>query len=650
MTKHSIITLLLTFAFWVATQSKSHAQDDTSRVEVVVHLLSYVAKDYVEAVENGVVINPEEYEEQQEFAGQAYALAKESSVLKDAQKEELLVDLAKLVQIIDEKRAVSDISTLAKGINSKIIRMTGIETAPRKWPSLQNGQKLYAIHCASCHGDGGRGDGSAGIGLEPRPSNFLDADLMNHSSPYQSYNSLQFGVEGTGMRAFTELSESELWDLAFYVKSLRYRDSAMDSAGLYPAFTEILSQISLEEVALMTDLELLDTIQHLSAGNAALKLQALRLLEPSKDYVENSLPLAIENLQKAFLSYSNGNRKQAQTQAVSAYLEGVEPVEARLRSIDNEFVRTLEAQMFKVRTLIQKGEKEDVLKIEIDKAIALIEEANELLGSQHLNYWLTFLLSFSIVLREALEAFLILAVVITLIRSANAKKALVWVHSGWITAVLCGVAGWFLSDLIIEFGGKNREIMEGIVSLVAVVILVFAGFWLHNKTYAKKWTEFVEDKIGVYLKRERMFGLAAFSFMIVFREAFEVVLFLQAINLEAGPQHKSAIGMGTLAAFGLIGVIAYVFLNYSKKLPIPLIFKYSSYLIILLALILMGKGIHSLQESGWISVTNLSSFPRITWLGIFPTVQTLVAQIGLVLVIGVTYFVNKQRLSRGGEY
>src|SRR5699024_7349251 len=114
-------------------------------------------------------------------------------------------------------------------------------------------------------------------------------------------------------------------------------------------------------------------------------------------------------------------------------------------------------------------------------------------------------------------------------------------------------------------------------------------------------------------------GLAAFAFMVVFREAFEVILFLQAIKLEAGPQNGSAIGFGTLAAFVGIGIIAYVFLKYTKKIPIKYIFKYSSWLIVFLAIILIGKGFHSLQESGWVSVTDLPAMPRIEWLGIYPS-------------------------------
>ena len=156
----------------------------------------------------------------------------------------------------------------------------------------------------------------------------------------------------------------------------------------------------------------------------------------------------------------------------------------------------------------------------------------------------------------------------------------------------------------------------------------------------------MENKIGRYLQKDKMFGLAAFSFMVVFREAFEVILFLQAINLESEPENKSAIGLGVLAAVICIAVLVYVFQKYSKRIPVRQLFQYSSWIIVLLAIILMGKGFHSLQESGWISVTGIPSLFRINWLGFYPTLETVLAQASLVLVIFITYKINNQRIEK----
>ena len=201
-----------------------------------------------------------------------------------------------------------------------------------------------------------------------------------------------------------------------------------------------------------------------------------------------------------------------------------------------------------------------------------------------------------------------------------------------------GIAGWFLSGWLINISGQNREIMEGVISLVAVIILAFVGFWLHNNSQAEKWRIFVEEKIGKQLQKEKMFGLAFFSFMVVFREAFESILFLQAINLETIPLNKSAIGFGVLAASGLIALLGFLFLRYSKKIPVRQLFRYSSWGISLLAVILLGKGIHSIQESGWISITDSPIFIHLDWLGIYPTIETLVSQLILSVAVLALYY------------
>ena len=84
-------------------------------------------------------------------------------------------------------------------------------------------------------------------------------------------------------------------------------------------------------------------------------------------------------------------------------------------------------------------------------------------------------------------------------------------------------------------------------------------------------------------------------------------------------------------------LIAFLFLKYSRKIPIRQLFRYSSWVIILLALILTGKGTHSLQEAGWLSVTGFLGFTNIDWLGVYPTVETLTSQIALLSLMLVLY-------------
>ena len=639
-----LIYFLMAVVFLSANTFQIFAQSNSQDAETVIHLLDYIARDYPEGVQSGKVINQDEYEEMLEFSGQAYDLTEQGSFLPKNDLT-LLETIGQLKTFILEKKSPNEVSDLARQIRNTILDITDIQTAPSLWPNANQGQTLYAVNCASCHGTKGYGDGPLADGLEPEPTNFHDIELMQQVSPFQAYNTIKLGVSGTSMRAFSELTEAQLWDLSFYIKGLQFDDEEHDIETLRAHFETAMAEVSLKDIATHSDEELL-TILAEKSNTYALQLKALRLLAPTGEESHNSLIIAKEQLKAALKNYTEGNKSLARTQALTAYLEGIEPVEARLNSNDPAFTKKIEQQMLNVRQAIEKDKGVETLKEETDKALTLIEEADDLLKNQKLNYWLTFVLAASIMLREGLEAFLILAVVLALIRTSGVKKALPWLHGGWITAVILGVAGWFLSDYIIQFGGKNREIMEGLIALFAVVVLLFVGFWLHNHSHAKKWKEFIEVKIGRYLQKDKMFGLAAFSFMVVFREAFEVILFLQAINLESEPEHKSAIGLGVLAAIVGIVIMVWLFQKYSKRIPVRQLFQYSSWIIVLLAIILMGKGFHSLQESGWISVTGIPSLFRIGWLGLYPTLETILAQGTLVLIIMITYKVNKQRIEK----
>ncbi len=636
------IRILVVFIFFSLTTSPVFSQSNDPATETVIHLLDYIARDYPEGVQNGQVIDEDEYQEMLEFSGQAYELTKEGSFLSQ-EKQQVLATISQLRLLIDEKSQATTVSALAQEIRNNFIDITGIQTAPSLWPEAKRGKSLYASNCASCHGTKGYGDGPLAEGLNPTPSDFHDSDLMRQVSPFQAYNTIKLGLNGTSMRAFSELTEEQLWDLAFYIKGLRFQDETMDTIALRTHFETVYPELNLNDVATHSDDELLASLTERS-NNAVLQLQALRLLAPTGKEAKNSLIIAKSKLNEALKNYTEGNKSLARTNALTAYLEGIEPVEARLNANDPAFTLQIEQQMLRVRQAIEKDKGVESVKQETVKALALIDQADTLIKDHKLNYWMTFFMAGSIMLREGLEAFLILAVVLALIRTSGVKKALPWLHGGWMIAVILGIAGWFLSDYIIQFGGKNREIMEGLIALFAVIVLLFVGFWLHNHSHAKKWKEFIENKIGRYLQKDKMFGLAAFSFMVVFREAFEVILFLQAINLESEPENKSAIGLGVLAAVICIVVMVYLFQKYSKRIPVRQLFRYSSWIIVLLAIILMGKGFHSLQESGWISVTGLPSLFRINWLGFYPTLETTLAQVALIVVILITYKVHKQRI------
>jgi high-affinity iron transporter len=618
------------------------ASKDDSSLRTTIHLLDYISRDYTAAVQNGQVIDEAEFAEMQEFSDKVYVLIKESKLPKD-DKLRMLSQLKELGKQIENKSPHKSIYTLAQHARRDIIKTTGLKTAPLVWPSLENGKNLYVQHCTPCHGVNGLGDGRLAAGLKPAPTNFLNANLMQEISPFQAYNTIKLGVEGTAMQSFATLSDKEIWDLAFYIKSLRFTTQADQYTELQQKFDLANNTVNLEEVATLSDVELLKSLRNDYSADTELLLTALRTQFPGDNAQKYSLDKARNYLKSALQNYTSGRYSPAREDALAAYLEGIEPSEARLKANAPAFTASLEQQMFEIREIIEnKGDKAQVEK-EIDNGLAMLRQAEEMMQDKKLNYWLSFALSASIMLREGLEAFLILALILALIRSSGLKKAIPWVHGGWITAILLGVAGWFFSDWVIGISGKNREIMEGMISLVAVIVLAFVGFWLHDHSHAKNWKKFIEEKISKQLKKDKMFGIAFFSFMVVFREAFESILFLQAISLETQPAHQSSIGLGVLAAFALIALFAILFVRYSKKIPVRQLFRYSAWVITLLALILIGKGVHSIQEAGWLSITGFPASVSVDWLGIYPTIETVATQIILFVIMLLLYYGSNRK-------
>ena len=630
---------LYIFIFFSSLQVSAKEKD--SNIQSVIHLLDYLSKDYPTAVRDGEILDKAEYAEMQEFSAKIFNLTQKIKLPSESGRS-IFSDLSDLKILVRDKASSKKIKDIAEKAKWAIIKATGYEVAPLNWPDNTKGQSLYLQNCVQCHGPKGAGNGALANGLKPAPANFLNDSLMANLSPFEAYNTVKLGVEGTAMRSFTELTDREAWDLAFYVKSLRFQKQKIDSVSLKKIFDQEFGNIPLKDVATLSDNELMNKLGSDIQGQK--KLKALRIFSPSEKMSQSSLTIARDYLHQALSSYKNDSKDEARQKALAAYLEGIEPVEVRLKANDPEFTSQLEQNMMDVRQAIEQGKNSSKVENKINTALSTIDSAEKMMKDEKLNYWLSFFLAASIMLREGLEAFLIIALILALIRSTpRAKKALPYIHGGWITAILMGVAGWFLSDWIIGISGQNREIMEGMISLVAVIVLAFVGFWLHNHSHSKKWKEFIEKKIGAQLKGEKMIGLAFFSFMVVFREAFESILFLQAIGLETQSGDQSSIGFGVLAAFAMIGLLAFLFLKYSKKIPVRQLFRYSSWVITLLAVILIGKGIHAIQEAGWLSVTGFPVSFKIDWLGIYPTLESLISQLVLLGILMLLYYLSNYR-------
>lgn len=630
------------------TPTAPPASEETPSARALVHILDYMGQDYGVAVADGQVINELEYAEMTEFSTSAAALLGDlvqAGVIP--QDTTLTAQIANLQALVQAKADPEEVARLAAAIRDQVIARSGLQIAPRHWPDLENGRQLYAQLCVACHGAQGAGDGPLAAGLDPAPTNFVEGDRIASISPFQAYNTIHMGVEGTSMQAYSQLSDQEVWELAFFVKSLQAA-SQQDDATSNVDLGKLKQIVSLEQVAALNDTELAAELEKAGVAQPDLAVAALRLAKPD-DLAGGTLDRAIELLNEALIAYENGRFDEARQNALLAYLDGVEPAEPSLTATDATLTTVLEQRMLAVRSAIENRASVADVSRAVDVATVSINQARDALQNQDRSAWFAFFIAASILLREGLEAFLIILAVLGVIRAVGNKQAALWVHGGWIAALLVGVVAWIFSDMLIHLGAAQREVMEGGIALVAVVVLLYVGFWLHSKTEIKKWQEFIDVRVKTVLKGGNLMGLAAISFFAVFREAFESVLFLSALTLEQGTESRTAISLGALVSILAVFILAAVVLRASARLPVRSLFKYSSFIMGVLSVILAGKGLHSLQEAGLLSVTVVPYSIRATLLGVYPTVETLLAQAAIILAVVLLWTVPARLAARPAE-
>ena len=620
--KKSLTVILILLSSISFAQAKTLEQSP----RFLVHLLDYLAKDYGGAVADGKVLSQSEYHEQKEFAKSAI----ETNAVIDETKgsPEIQKNIENLNRLINAKANADDVAKLARLIQTQVLQVSKLEVAPARWPSISRGKQIFSQNCVACHGATGIGDGPAGISLNPKPANFLDSH-MKEISPFQAFNTIRLGVPGTGMPPFHSLADKEVWDVAVYVIGLRHeqkKNLPSDTSSRWNA--EILNK-----VATSSD-EKLETLDgDKKDSEKTLLISALRNHSDDDESGGGSLKLARAQLDEALDDYKNGNIESSRMKALKAYLEGIEPIEPRLKATDPSAVSALEEKMALVRGSIEARKPLSEIISNVFNAKAEIDKAEQLITTKEMSPWVAFIAASAIIFREGFEAVLLIIALLGVIRAAGSKKAALWVHGGWISALGVGAIAWFFSGWLLGISGAQRETLEGTTSLFAVTVLLFVGFWLHSQTEIGRWKAFIHGKVQRALDGKNLFALASISFIAVFREAFETVLFLRAIWFEGGDSAKVAMTSGVFASVALVIGMGWAILKYSTNLPIRRLFEISAMMMVALAFILTGKGMHSFQETGVLTVTSFPLPFHLDILGLYPTWETLISQLVIFALI-----------------
>jgi high-affinity iron transporter len=283
----------------------------------------------------------------------------------------------------------------------------------------------------------------------------------------------------------------------------------------------------------------------------------------------------------------------------------------------------IEMQFSQLINAAMKGEAKQVIEAKWQTLRVTLVDAP--LMENHSSYS-TIIQSFLILLREGAEAMLVVAALITYLRRSGSGDQTYWIWGGVAAALLLSaLTAWVIQAVIKLQSGAIREMIEGSTMLVAACLLSYVSVWLYARREMSKWRTMIDHQLGEALNRGRRWTLVSIAFLAVYREGAETVLFYQALVTNAAGQMNDiyiGIGLAVVALIAVYGLIVFA----SIKLPIKLFFSASAGLLYLLSIVFTGKAILELQVAGTLSINEISG-PTVSWLGIFPTLESLSAQI-----------------------
>lgn len=635
--------LLFCFNATISASATTLSPEVVVDVQQAWKLLDYVATDYADAVHDGIVTDRSEYEEQQEFSETVTEIL--NKLPQTPSLSGLLQQAQLLATAVNQKVSAQEIDRRAHELAEALLKAYPIPSAPDFFPDLVLGQKTYQMHCADCHGAKGAGDGPTGINLDPPPIDFTDVSRADLRSPMSLYQATAQGIPDTGMVAWSPtLTDEELWAVAYYTGTLAYPDSQSETtpAGQIVWQENPILQAYISDLQDLSQMRAVQLSNTLTLDKARSVLGWLRANPHAVEQAPQGLALARAKLQASLLAFQQNQPKEAIALALSAYLDGVEPEEPRL-NIRNRALRSdIETAMGAYRSVLSRAEPITQAQTAAHNADQLLAQGQEVLSQGNISPWAAFLGALTILAREGIEALLVVVALLAFLQKSGRTESKRYVHYGWIGAIIAGVGTWVIATWFIAISGASREVTEGLSSLFAAAVLIGVGLWMHGKSIGGRWQHYLNQKMSAAMQRRSAWFLFILSFISVYREVFETILFYAALWSDG--QHIWIL-LGMLSAIVLLVIIAWFMLRTSRRLPLGQFFLVSSVLIAALAFIMTGKGVSALQEAGWINVT-LADIPTIDWLGIYPTQQSFVSQLVVLVIIVGGFVMNHLRNQR----
>lgn len=369
--------------------------------------------------------------------------------------------------------------------------------------------------------------------------------------------------------------------------------------------------------------------------------------QPNADWAAVSSKIN-QAMNEAISQYQQGQITPAMMAVQDAYFDLFEAsgMENKVGSRDAAFKSTLEGHFTRLVSLMKAGQPVEQLQAEAAALQNDLASAVEMLGGGDETDWSLFIYSLLIIVREGLEALLIVAAIVAYLVKNNHQDKLPLIRQSIVVALIASVLTAFVFQWLFANSGQSRELLEGFTMMIAVVMLFSMSYWLLSKTEARQWKAYLEGKFSKSLSSGSMIGLWLTSFLAVYREGAETVLFYLALM---GDASTTSGHLSILAGFGVgcvILLVAYLVMRFTVvKLPLKPFFMFTGGFMYLMAFVFAGKSVLELIEGKLFEPTLLPGVPEISWLGIYPYVETLIPQ-GILLIAALVALWVMQRRGR----
>jgi FTR1 family protein len=649
------------------------AADSAADTRRLLTLLSGMRTEYQEAFDGTQLVRPIELDEARLLMAEARDVNARLGLLPPA-------DFDALQQQLGGNATVETVTATVDGLSARITAATGIrdEPFPPAVPSPARGKALFDENCATCHGMEGRGDGAESQRLGLKPANFANVEFMRLETPLDFFNMISLGRRKSGMPEWGEvLSLQNRWDAVAYAWTLAHPPAEMAvaeqlyatscvgchgaaGAGVAPApdWTKPGSLVHSSDVDLFAAVsegvqgttmpafahrrsdeppwQVVAIVRALSLGGPlrpGTPIPSADDLVPKIDDARatSAITEARRLLEEAVAARRAGN-PAANGLATDAYMR-FEPIEKRLGALDPSLVGRVEEGFVRVRTALREPGND--VSAELDATLARLygdlDAAADVIEPTT-DAWVRFAQSLAIILREGFEMVLVVGALLTYVRRTQQASLVRPIHVGSAVGVVASLVTAGLLMTLLRVTPGAGAILEGASMLLASVVLFWVSYWLISKSEADRWQRYIQGKVKQAIASGSGSALALAAFLAVYREGFETVLFYQAM-IASAPSGDVMVAAGFVAGLGLLGVVHLVLKRIGIKIPMAQFFLVTGGLLYLMAFIFAGKGVFELQEAGAIGLTSIAWAPRLPALGIYPSMETMLAQGVLVALL-----------------